>query len=129
MRSLVGKLEKRIADMESEEILFEEVGSFKLYSKKLENSTIPEMQKLSKKLCEDADSIVLLTSVIEENGHLILSRADNVEINCNDLVNSISEKLEGRGGGSPVFVQSTYPKNKLNEAVKNIIDKIKNELD
>ena len=129
MRSLVSKLEKRIADMESEEILFEEVGSFKLYSKKLENSTIPEMQKLSKKLCEDDDSIVLLTSVIEENGHLILSRADNVEINCNDLVNSISKKLDGRGGGSPVFVQSTYPKKKVNEAVRNIIDKIKNELD
>ena len=70
-----------------------------------------------------------MTSVIGENGHLIPSRADNVEINCNDLVNSISEKLEGRGGGSPMFVQITYPKNKLNEAVKNIIDKIKNELD
>ena len=128
MRSLVSKLEKQIADMKSEDILFEEIGSFKMYSKELGNVTVPEMQKLSKKLCEEKDSIILLTSVDGEKGSLILSRADNVDINCNDIVKEISEKLEGRGGGSPMYAQSTYPKNKIKEAAKNIVNKIKKKI-
>tara|TARA_Y100000588_G_scaffold386291_1_gene481531 strand:+ start:739 stop:3465 length:2727 start_codon:yes stop_codon:yes gene_type:complete len=128
MRSLVSKLEKQIADMKSEDILFEEIGSFKMYSKELGNVTVPEMQKLSKKLCEEKDSIILLTSVDGEKGSLILSRADNVDINCNDIVKEISEKLEGRGGGSPMYAQSTYPKNKIKEAAKNIVNKIKEKI-
>ena len=128
LRNRVSNLEKQIADMKSEKIVFEEVGSLKMYLKELENTTVPEMQKLSKRLCEDDDCVVLLTSVVGEKGHLILSRAENVEIDCNNIVNMVSEKMGGKGGGSTTYAQCTYSKDKLNKAMKEIIKKIKSEL-
>ena len=131
LRTQVTKLEKQIAGMKSEEIAPEKIGSLNMYSKEMKDASVTEMQKLSKRLCEGNDRVVLLTCVAGEKGHLMLSRSENVELDCNSIVEIVSEKMGGRGGGNPTHAQSTYPVDKLElarrRAMKEIIDKIKHE--
>lgn len=122
-------LQSEMASIEAEALVHEAVehsSGYKIIRKVFENRDFSEVRQMASTLCEK-DGMVVLFGLKEDNAsRLIYARSKNLDpLSMKTLFAPAIEKLEGRGGGSPVTAQGG---GKNPERLSEVIDASMDEL-
>ena len=118
------ELNERIIDLKGD-LLKKKMEKIENYNLLIEKTDLnfKTAEKISKKLLNKENTLICL---ISENKALIGS--NNIEINCNNILNEVLEQHGGRGGGHKRFAQGGFPEKNKEKVLKTFKEKIKKEL-
>jgi alanyl-tRNA synthetase len=102
-RKLAKKSEEKLAVFEAQEFMTKAEG--KIIKEVFAEKTPDSAKFLALTIVKQGDFIVLFAAKSEARSHLILAASENLKIDMRRLVPIISPDINGKGGGSPVFVE------------------------
>lgn len=102
-RKLAKKSEEKLASFEAQEFMSRAEG--KIIKQVFTEKTPDGAKFLALCIVKQGDFIVLFAAKSEARSHLILAASENLKIDMRWLVPIISPDINGKGGGSPVFVE------------------------
>jgi len=105
---------------------------FKLIIQHFEDISQKELQNLGKKLHKNSNELITIFIDKTKSGILIMGMlgkkvAENLTLDIGDLIKSVSEKFDGKGGGRKDYGQGFIENKKisLNRVIKSIQDELK----
>ena len=117
---LIRNMRKQLLDVEATELL---QSSEQLITATFKNRPLQEIQALATKIVEQRTSaVVLFTTTNDELVQLIAMRGEDALPNMREFGKEIFPLFEGRGGGSPKFIQGGGPK--VNISAQQLLDEM-----
>lgn len=110
------------------EILLKESKSYNNISyivKSFENENIKDVNLISSILNEDDNIIQLYTTSNNGTIQFIISRSNNLDINLNDILKTLKESMNIRGGGSKYSVQGIIEHQDSDNLIREFYSKIR----
>jgi alanyl-tRNA synthetase len=122
LRHAERELRQRLLDMERERLAetARAEGPYRVVGRVWQGRTPDELRILARKLVERSDVVALLFSVVERT-HFCFARAENLELDVNELLQEACTRLDGKGGGRPQVAQGSAPAADVSE-VKRVLD-------
>lgn len=122
-------LKSQLAAIEADSLVEHAVNhsdGFKIIRKVFEDRDFGDVRQMAGKLCENDNIVVLFGLKEPEASRLVYSRSKNLQdISMKDLFAPAIDKLEGRGGGSPMSAQGG---GKHPDKLEAVIDESMDEL-
>ncbi|MGD9001398.1 MAG: DHHA1 domain-containing protein [Anaerolineae bacterium] len=110
------ELRQRLLDMEATQLLGTAVvpGPYQVVAKVWQQRRPDELRILARKLAEHSDVVALLFTV-NERTHFCFARAENLDLDVNELLQEACNRLDGKGGGRPQVAQGSAPATELDD--------------
>lgn len=104
----------------------EAVGNFRLAARVFTDRSSDEARLLARKLT-DRGGVVVLFGVREQGAaRLIFARSADLSVNMSELIRSVCQQYDGRGGGAPDLAQGAIKDAQmLNRAIAAAVDAVK----
>ncbi|MFC2064360.1 DHHA1 domain-containing protein [Chloroflexota bacterium] len=80
-------------------------GNFKIITKVFEDLDMPDLRYLANALKSVNDFIVVLASYWESKLSMVVACSENCELDAREILDSLIEKYQGKGGGDKTFAQ------------------------
>ncbi|MFB6216251.1 MAG: alanine--tRNA ligase-related protein, partial [Candidatus Aenigmatarchaeota archaeon] len=120
-------LEEKLAERMESEMDFEKVSDNKLLVESLA-AGMDELENISKDLTGE-NTCILLFGVEDEKINILGSSGESVDVDVGDIVEEVSEKLGGDGGGSPKLGQGFgKDREKLDGVLEEVRERLKQSL-
>lgn len=105
------------------------VNNIKLIQKDYDNEDKNYLNSIIKKIVEKENTVALITNKSQQKANIIFSCSKNLEfLKLNEILRESLKFINGKGGGSSTLSQGSGDNNdKLKEAVKYAVEKIKEE--
>jgi len=126
----VNQLIKEKADLESRELYdtAEILHGVRIVTTVFNNRENSEILVLIKKLL-GYEKVVVIFGLKDQEPMIFLGRSDDIDVDVRNIMETASEIIHGKGGGSPSLVQAKGTlSNKIDEAVKQAIVLVKNNI-
>jgi len=104
------ELRQRLLELEAEGLLgtAQVRGRYRAVGRVWQGRSPEELRALARKLADHAGVVALLFSVADQT-HFCFSRAEELDLNVNDLLQEACRRLDGKGGGRPQVAQGSGP--------------------
>jgi len=118
-------LRERLLDLEAERLLnrAETRGPYAVAAAVWEGKRPDELRMLALRLAEHSGHVALLFGV-NDRTHYCFSRADDADLDVNQLLQQACAQLGGKGGGRPHIAQGSAPNASVRE-VRDVLDDLK----
>jgi alanyl-tRNA synthetase len=104
----------------------EEVGTFRLVARVLADRSSDEARLLARKLVERSGVAVLFGVREAATARLIFARSADLATNMSELIRSVCQQFDGRGGGAPDLAQGAIKDGqRLDRAIAAAVDAVK----
>lgn len=112
----------------------EEINGIKVISQKMDLNSMDELKEIGEALRNKLkNGVGLISTVLDGKINLVCSVSDNLikekNLNAGKLISEVAKELGGGGGGRPQLATAGAKDiDKLDDAMKNFINKIKNQI-
>ena len=118
------ELRQRLLDLETERLLDDAVsrGACRVVGEVWEDRSPDELRMAALKVAEHRSHVALLFS-ISDRTHYCFARAEDADLDVNQLLQQACSRLGGKGGGRPHIAQGSAPRASTSE-VRHILDEL-----
>ncbi|MGQ9469029.1 MAG: DHHA1 domain-containing protein [Nitrososphaerales archaeon] len=119
-------LRKRLAHLskkEAEGIKFIEKNGIKVYLKIFEELDNKKLMEKAGELIKNEKSIVIFANR-NDSAFLMMGRSPDLRLNCNSILKEAFVRFNGKGGGKPEFASGIIAKDKVEDALEFIKNKV-----
>jgi alanyl-tRNA synthetase len=117
------ELKQRLLDLETDQLVeaADVRGPYRVVGRVWQHRNPDELRILARKLVDRSQVVALLFS-IDERTQFCFARAEDIELDVNELLQEACARLEGRGGGRPQVAQGSAPAAEASEVERILED-------